>query len=125
MENKFNFFVRLFYQFATLMIGIFILELAGGIAGYMLSSKAEAVLHENMIKMLPEYNKTAGSWSKQDWDNLQSSVSCSLCDKTSFQPSCHANFFSVERKNWQTCKTVSFQFCTDILQLRSTSHKIN
>jgi hypothetical protein len=59
------------------MIAIFILELAGGIAGYMLSSKAEAVLHANMIKMLPEYMKATGPWNKHDWDTLQSGVSVS------------------------------------------------
>lgn len=57
------------------MIAIFILEVAGGIAGYMLSSKAEVVLRTNMIRMLPEYMKASGPWNKHDWDNMQSNVS--------------------------------------------------
>ncbi|XP_065345778.1 CD63 antigen-like [Cloeon dipterum] len=62
--------------FAVLMIAIFILEVAGGMAGYMLSSKAEPLLKKNMMEMLPQYNSTTGPWNREDWDSLQKNFKC-------------------------------------------------
>lgn len=61
-----------FSQFATLMVLVFVLELAGGISGYVLRSHATTIVADNMKESMAQYN------SSKDiallWDEVQKDV---------------------------------------------------
>lgn len=60
--------------FASLMVLIFILELSGGIAGYVLRNEAKDVIQEKMIDTMPKYKN--GSEIADFWDELQKDFHC-------------------------------------------------
>lgn len=55
------------------MVLVFILELSGGISGYVLRTRAEEVIREKMMATMPEY-KVNGSEIAEAWDTLQREV---------------------------------------------------
>ncbi|OQV21208.1 putative CD63 antigen [Hypsibius exemplaris] len=60
--------------FAVLLGFIFVLEFAGGIAGYVQKGKITGYLENNMAKSIKQYNKTTGPAAV--WDGLQMSSGC-------------------------------------------------
>lgn len=62
--------------FATLMIIIFLLELAAGIAGYRLRDQTGVMLEKNMNDSMKHYNSTNPLWSGSEWDVLQMTEHC-------------------------------------------------
>lgn len=60
--------------FSVLLLIIFALELAGGIAGYVLKDKALVMVEDRFNRTIAEYeNNTA---IKQSWDILQTDLQC-------------------------------------------------
>ncbi|XP_043283345.1 tetraspanin-12-like [Venturia canescens] len=60
--------------FVSLMVLVFILELAGGISGYVLRNEAQEVVREKMLETLPKYQN--GSEIFNMWDQLQADFHC-------------------------------------------------
>lgn len=54
------------------MVLVFILELAGGISGYVLRNDAQAVIEQKMYDSMPKYKE--GSEIYDMWDQLQRDV---------------------------------------------------
>lgn len=61
------------FQFSALLVLIFILELAAGIAGYVLEDQAEAIIKGKMLHNLPFYANTTEI--REAWDFIQKDVS--------------------------------------------------
>ncbi|XP_057332777.1 uncharacterized protein LOC130672300 [Microplitis mediator] len=61
--------------FSALMILVFILELSGGISGYVLRNNAADMIESKMIKTMDEYKKNDTEIMKI-WDNLQRTFVC-------------------------------------------------
>lgn len=62
------------------MILVFILELSGGISGYVLRNNAADMIQKKMINTMDEYKKNDTEIMKI-WDNLQRTV-CFKVNKT-------------------------------------------
>uniref|UniRef100_A0A646QC03 Tetraspanin n=1 Tax=Hemiscolopendra marginata TaxID=943146 RepID=A0A646QC03_9MYRI len=60
--------------FSVLLGLIFVLELAAGIAAYVLRNDLDNIIKENMKKSLNRYNSTADD--KKTWDMLQNEFDC-------------------------------------------------
>lgn len=61
---------------------IFVCELAGGIAAYVLRTDVDVVLNESMTKALQQYNVTGHDGVTHTWDVLQHEVHC--CGVTNY-----------------------------------------
>ena len=55
------------------MVLVFILELSGGISGYVLRNQATAMIRSKMMDTMPEYKNNASEIQKV-WDELQKDV---------------------------------------------------
>lgn len=69
-------FLKLLYlfQFASLMVIIFILELSGGIAGYVLRNNAAELIGSKMHGTMSKYGHN-NSEITEVWDKIQEKVS--------------------------------------------------
>ena len=61
-------------QFSVFLAIIFVCELAGGIAAYVLRTDVDVVLNESMTKALQQYNVTGHDGVTHTWDVLQHEV---------------------------------------------------
>ncbi|XP_017779846.1 PREDICTED: CD63 antigen-like [Nicrophorus vespilloides] len=62
--------------FSTLLILIFVLEFAAGIAGYVLRSQTEQFLNTSMHTSLSKYNKSNNNEVAVIWDTMQKNLNC-------------------------------------------------
>lgn len=62
--------------FSVLLGLIFICELAGGIAAYVLRNDVDVVLTENMYKAQQQYNATGHEGVTETWNIMQNEVHC-------------------------------------------------
>ncbi|XP_033323872.2 uncharacterized protein LOC117219085 [Megalopta genalis] len=60
--------------FTSLLVIVFILELAGGISGYVLRARASSIIEGKMEQTMKEYQTTEGI--TEIWDNLQRKFDC-------------------------------------------------
>lgn len=58
--------------FCTLLAGIFLLEIIGGIMGYVMRAQVETIAKHKMLDTMPKYNDSQEI--KVVWDNLQRDV---------------------------------------------------
>lgn len=63
------------FQFSTLLILIFILELSAGISGYILRGSTTEYLDQKLKESLNKYNTTNAEENTKTWDIIQSTVS--------------------------------------------------
>ncbi|XP_015604408.1 CD63 antigen isoform X2 [Cephus cinctus] len=61
-------------MFTTLMILVFVFELAGGISGYVLRNRANVVIEKNMNELMKQYNHSEDI--AYVWDSLQRDFQC-------------------------------------------------
>lgn len=61
------------FQFATLMVLVFILELSAGISGYVLRNDATEVLSKKMKESMVAYDKN-NTEIYMIWDSIQQDV---------------------------------------------------
>lgn len=62
--------------FSVLLGLIFVCELAGGIAAYVLRGEVDKIVNENMQKSLNHYNQTAHGGVTETWDVTQHKLKC-------------------------------------------------
>jgi len=62
--------------FAVLLGLIFILELAAGIAGYILRSELEQVIRVHALDGMSHYNMTGSTGVTEAWDQMQETLKC-------------------------------------------------
>lgn len=67
------------FSFSVLLGLIFILELAGGISGYVLRNDAESLIKDKLRSTMLEYNQTNKLDVAYLWDEVQRDVSTSDC----------------------------------------------
>lgn len=60
--------------FCTLLAGIFLLEIIGGIMGYVMRAQVETIAKHKMLDTMPKYNDSQEI--KVVWDNLQRDFEC-------------------------------------------------
>lgn len=60
--------------FTSLLVIVFILELAGGISGYVLRARASSIIEGKMMETMKEYKNNTDIM--QIWDNLQRDFDC-------------------------------------------------
>jgi len=61
-------------QFSVFLAVIFICELAGGIAAYVLRNDVDVTLTENMYKAQQQYNVTGHEGVTETWNIMQNEV---------------------------------------------------
>lgn len=59
-------------QFCTLLVAIFLLEIIGGVMGYVMRAQVADVAREKMMDTMPKYNDSREI--QVIWDNLQKNV---------------------------------------------------
>lgn len=69
---------RICFQFSTLLILVFILELAAGIAGYALRDTTTDFLTDKLTESLDSYNVSGDGEVTVMWDLIQKEVSVSI-----------------------------------------------
>ncbi|KAK9709022.1 Tetraspanin family [Popillia japonica] len=62
--------------FSTLLILVFILQLAAGIAGYALKNQTVAFLSKELLGSMGHYNTTNGTQITELWDHIQPQFQC-------------------------------------------------
>lgn len=65
--------VNIFFQFCTCLVLIFILELSGGIAGYLAKDRAAEMLNTTFDITMKNYNTSNAT--RDLWDDTQKNVS--------------------------------------------------
>lgn len=62
--------------FTSLLVIVFILELSGGISGYVLRTRASSIIQDKMKSTMQHYNASSNTEITAIWDNLQRDYDC-------------------------------------------------